>query len=36
VDTATLHREGRECLRRIQAGETPEPPRMLLQRLLDS
>lgn len=36
VDTATLHREGQACLRRIQAGETPEPPRMLLQRLLDS
>jgi predicted metal-dependent hydrolase len=36
VDTATLHREGQECLRRIQAGEMPAPPRMLLQRLLDS
>jgi nucleoside-diphosphate-sugar epimerase len=36
VDTATLHREGQACLRRILAGETPEPPRMLLQRLLDS
>ena len=36
VDTATLHREGQECLRRIQAGETPEPPRMLLQRFADS
>jgi len=35
VDTATLHREGQACLLRIQAGETPEPPRMLLQRLLD-
>jgi predicted metal-dependent hydrolase len=36
VDTATLHREGQECLRRIQAGETPAPPRMLLQCFLDS
>jgi len=36
VDTATLHLEGQACLRRIAAGETPEPPRMLLQRLLDS
>jgi predicted metal-dependent hydrolase len=36
VDTATLHREGQACLRRIHAGETPEPPRMLLQRLVDS
>jgi len=36
VDTATLHREGQACLRRILAGETPQPPRMLLQRLLDS
>jgi uncharacterized protein len=36
VDTATLYREGQECLRRILAGETPAPPRMLLQRLFDS
>jgi len=36
VDTATLHREGQACLQRMQAGETPEPPPMLLQRLLDS
>ena len=36
VDTATLHREGQACLRRILADEAPEPPRMLLQRLLDS
>jgi len=36
VDTATLHREGQECLRRIQAGEKPEPPRMLLQSFFDS
>jgi predicted metal-dependent hydrolase len=36
VDTATLHREGQACLRRIQAGERPDPPRMLLQSLLDS
>ena len=36
VDTATLHREGQVCLQRIQAGETPAPPRMLLERLLDS
>ncbi|MGO4881984.1 MAG: DUF309 domain-containing protein [Bryobacteraceae bacterium] len=35
VDTATLHREGRACLARIMAGETPAPPRMLLQSLLD-
>ena len=35
VDTATLHREGQVCLRRILAGESPEPPRMLLQSLLD-
>lgn len=36
VDTATLYREGLACLRIIQAGETPQPPRMLLQGLLDS
>lgn len=36
VDTAALHREGQACLRRIQAGETPEPPRMLLQGFFDS
>lgn len=30
VDTATLHREGQQCLARILQGETPEPPRMLL------
>jgi predicted metal-dependent hydrolase len=36
VDTATLDREGHDCLRRIMAGEMPEPPRMLLQGLLDS
>ena len=36
VDTATLHQEGQACLRRIQAGETPAPPRMLLQGFLDS
>jgi predicted metal-dependent hydrolase len=35
LDTATLHREGQACLRRILAGEAPPPPRMLLQRLLD-
>jgi len=35
VDTAMLHQEGQACLRSIQAGETPEPPRMLLQGLLD-
>jgi predicted metal-dependent hydrolase len=35
VDTATLHQEGEACLRRIQAGETPAPPRMLLQSFLD-
>jgi predicted metal-dependent hydrolase len=36
VNTATLHQEGQACLRRIQAGEAPEPPRMLVQSLLDS
>ena len=36
VDTATLHWEGQACLRRIQAGETPAPPHMLLQSLRDS
>ena len=36
VDTATLHREGQACLRLIAAGETPEPPRMLLQSFFDS
>ena len=36
VDTATLYHEGQACMRRIQAGETPEAPRMLLLRLLDS
>ena len=36
VDTATLHREGQACLRRILAEAAPERPRMLLQRLLDS
>jgi hypothetical protein len=36
VDTATLYQEGHECLRRIQAGETPEPPRMLLRSFVDS
>lgn len=35
VDTATLYREGQACLRQILAGETPETPRMLVQRLLD-
>jgi len=35
VDTATLYREGQACLLRILAGETPAPPRMLLQGLLD-
>jgi predicted metal-dependent hydrolase len=33
MDTATLYQEGQACMRRIQAGETPEPPRMLLQSL---
>lgn len=36
MDTATLQQEGQNCLRRIMAGETPDPPRMLLQRLVDS
>lgn len=35
VDTATLHREGQACLGRILAGETPAPPRMLLDSPLD-
>ena len=35
VDTATLNAEGQACLRCIQAGEKPDPPRMLLQCLLD-
>ena len=35
VDTATLHQEGQVCLRRILAGEAPQPPRMLLQGFLD-
>jgi predicted metal-dependent hydrolase len=36
LDTDTLYQEGQACLRRIQAGETPAPPRMLLQRFRDS
>lgn len=28
VDTATLHREGQECLRRILEGARPQPPEM--------
>jgi hypothetical protein len=36
VDTATLYQEGQACMRRIQAGETPEPPRMLLRSFVDS
>lgn len=36
VDTATLYQEGQACLRRIQTGEAPAPPRMLLQGFLDS
>ncbi len=36
VDTATLYQEGQDCLRRIQAGEAPAPPRMLLQGFFDS
>jgi predicted metal-dependent hydrolase len=35
LDTATLHSEGQACLRRILAGEKPDPPRMLLQCLPD-
>jgi len=35
IDTATLHQEGQACLTRIMAGDSPPPPRMLLQRLLD-
>ena len=35
VDTATLHREGHACLRSILAGETPAPPRMLMQGFFD-
>ena len=36
VDTATLCREGRISLERMQAGEPAAPPRMLLQDFLDS
>jgi predicted metal-dependent hydrolase len=36
IDTATLYQEGQACLARVLAGETPEPPRMLLQSLFDS
>lgn len=36
VDTATLYREGQACLESIRAGQTPEPPRMLAQNLIDS
>jgi len=35
IDTAILHQEGQACLTRIMAGDSPPPPRMLLQRLLD-
>jgi len=35
VDTATLYREGQACLLRIRAGETLDPPRMLLKGFLD-
>lgn len=35
VDTATLFSEGQECLRRIQAGERPAAPRMLVQCFFD-
>jgi predicted metal-dependent hydrolase len=30
LDTAALYREGQVCLDRILAGETPEPPRLLI------
>lgn len=30
VDTATLYREGQQCLARILKGEKPDPPRMLV------
>ena len=30
VDTATLYSGGQACLERILAGETPDPPRLLL------
>ncbi len=35
VDTGLLYREGQACLRRIDGGESPPPPRMLLQSLGD-
>ncbi|HVN03610.1 MAG TPA: DUF309 domain-containing protein [Bryobacteraceae bacterium] len=35
MDTATLYREGRSGLERIQSGEPATPPRMLLQGFLD-
>src|SRR5580704_4129137 len=35
LDTATLHSEGQACVQRIQAGEKPEPPSMLMQSLRD-
>jgi predicted metal-dependent hydrolase len=28
LDTATLHREGQQCLSRILRNESPDPPRM--------
>jgi predicted metal-dependent hydrolase len=28
IDTAALYREGQACLERIQAGETPHPPKL--------
>jgi uncharacterized protein len=30
VDTATLHREGQDCLDRMLAGEKPDPPQLLI------
>jgi predicted metal-dependent hydrolase len=36
MDTATLYQEGQACMLRMQAGEMPEPPRMLLQDIVDS
>ena len=35
VDTGTLYDEGTVCLEKIVAGETPGPPRMLVQGLVN-
>jgi predicted metal-dependent hydrolase len=36
MDTAALHREANESLRRILSGEAPAPPSMLVEGFLDS